>query len=114
MHVIVCVCVVALVVWQVIFGDHSYVFWSDECVWKVPETKLKAWILFQDDYMEALARLHLTVTRAYKVNTDINFEVFIHKVDGLSDDHKIETQRDIHQRANDDLADAGLEKIHLR
>uniref|UniRef100_A0A8C0D2N5 Ras-related GTP-binding protein n=1 Tax=Balaenoptera musculus TaxID=9771 RepID=A0A8C0D2N5_BALMU len=67
----------------------------------------------QDDYMEALARLHLTVTRAYKVNTDINFEVFIHKVDGLSDDHKIETQRDIHQRANDDLADAGLEKIHL-
>lgn len=67
----------------------------------------------QDDYMEALARLHLTVTRAYKVNPDINFEVFIHKVDGLSDDHKIETQRDIHQRANDDLADAGLEKIHL-
>ena len=64
--------------------------------------------------MEALARLHLTVTRAYKVNADINFEVFIHKVDGLSDDHKIETQRDIHQRANDDLADAGLEKIHLR
>ncbi|XP_029451279.1 ras-related GTP-binding protein D isoform X3 [Rhinatrema bivittatum] len=67
----------------------------------------------QDDYMEALARLHLTVTSAYKVNPDINFEVFIHKVDGLSDDHKIETQRDIHQRANDDLADAGLEKIHL-
>ncbi|XP_032072360.1 ras-related GTP-binding protein D isoform X1 [Thamnophis elegans] len=67
----------------------------------------------QDDYMEALARLHLTVTRAYKVNPDINFEIFIHKVDGLSDDHKIETQRDIHQRTNDDLADAGLEKIHL-
>ncbi|KAH0622144.1 hypothetical protein JD844_024176 [Phrynosoma platyrhinos] len=66
-----------------------------------------------DDYMEALARLHLTVTRAYKVNPDINFEIFIHKVDGLSDDHKIETQRDIHQRTSDDLADAGLEKIHL-
>uniref|UniRef100_A0A4W3GE43 Ras-related GTP-binding protein n=1 Tax=Callorhinchus milii TaxID=7868 RepID=A0A4W3GE43_CALMI len=68
---------------------------------------------WQDDYMEALARLHLTVSRAYKVNPEINFEVFIHKVDGLSDDHKIETQRDIHQRANDDLADAGLEKLHL-
>lgn len=101
-------------VWQNIFGDRNYLFPGDECVWKVLETKLKAWPLFQDDYMEALARLHLTVTRAYKVNTDINFEVFIHKVDGLSDDHKIETQRDIHQRANDDLADAGLEKIHLR
>ncbi|MGH0163256.1 UNVERIFIED_CONTAM: hypothetical protein FKN15_057188 [Acipenser sinensis] len=68
----------------------------------------------QDDYVEALGRLHLTVSRAYRVNPEINFEVFIHKVDGLSDDHKIETQRDIHQRANDDLADAGLEKLHLR
>ncbi|XP_029977190.1 ras-related GTP binding Cb [Salarias fasciatus] len=67
----------------------------------------------QDDYMEALVRLHLTVCRAHKVNPDINFEVFIHKVDGLSDDHKIEAQRDIHQRANDDLADAGLERVHL-
>lgn len=64
--------------------------------------------------MDALTKLHATVSRAYKVNPDIKFEVFIHKVDGLSDDHKIETQRDIHQRANDDLADAGLESIHLR
>ncbi|KAF5892567.1 ras-related GTP-binding protein C, partial [Clarias magur] len=67
----------------------------------------------QDDYMEALGRLHLTVSCAYRVNPRINFEVFVHKVDGLSDDHKIETQRDIHQRANDDLADAGLDKLHL-
>ena len=67
----------------------------------------------QDDYMEALAKLNQTVTRAYKVNQDIKFEVFIHKVDGLSDDHKIETQRDIHQRATDELADAGFEQIHL-
>jgi len=43
----------------------------------------------QDDYIEALSKLHMTVTKAYKVNPDISFEVFIHKVDGLSDDHKI-------------------------
>jgi len=67
----------------------------------------------QDDYREALIRLHQTVTRAYQVNQNIKFEVFIHKVDGLSDDRKIEAQRDIHQRATDDLADAGLEGIHL-
>lgn len=54
------------------------------------------------------------MTRAYKVNPDIHFEVFIHKVDGLSDDHKIEKQRDIQKRVNDDLADASLEQIHLR
>lgn len=61
----------------------------------------------QDDYMEALNKLHLTVTKAYKVNQAIKFEVFIHKVDGLSDDYKMETQRDIHTRANDDLVDSG-------
>ena len=69
---------------------------------------------WQDDYTEAVSRLHLTVTRAYKVNTNINFEVFIHKVDGLSDDHKIQKQRDIHKRANDDLTDASLQFINLR
>ena len=31
----------------------------------------------------------------------------------MSDDHKIEAQRDIYQRANDDLVDAGLEGTHL-
>ena len=67
----------------------------------------------QDDYIEALQRLYLTVMRAAKVNTNIAFEVFIHKVDGLSDDHKIETQRDIQARVMDELADAGLDEVHL-
>ena len=35
--------------------------------------------------------------------------MFIHKVDGLSDDDKMDKQRDIHQRANEDLQDAGLD-----
>lgn len=39
--------------------------------------------------MEALARLHSTVVAAYRVNPNITFEVFIHKVDGLSEDYKI-------------------------
>ncbi|XP_064399902.1 ras-related GTP-binding protein D-like [Halichondria panicea] len=67
----------------------------------------------QDEYRNALIRLHQTVTRAYQVNPAIKFEVFIHKVDGLADERKIEAQRDIHQRATDDLADAGLDGIHL-
>lgn len=49
----------------------------------------------------------MTVTKAYKVNQNVKFEVFIHKVDGLTEDNKMETQRDIHQRANDDLTDSG-------
>ncbi len=39
--------------------------------------------------MESLQRLLLTVSKATKVSPDISFEVLIHKVDGLSDDHKI-------------------------
>lgn len=34
----------------------------------------------QDDYHQALIKLHQTVTRAYQVNQNIRFEVFIHKV----------------------------------
>eukprot|EP01108_Squamamoeba_japonica_P000369 TRINITY_DN1101_c0_g1_i2.p1 TRINITY_DN1101_c0_g1~~TRINITY_DN1101_c0_g1_i2.p1 ORF type:complete len:362 (+),score=151.41 TRINITY_DN1101_c0_g1_i2:115-1200(+) len=67
----------------------------------------------QDDYSEALSKLHLTVTKAHKVNPNIAYEVFIHKVDGISDDHKIDTQRDIQQQAIDELADAGLDGVHL-
>jgi Ras-related GTP-binding protein C/D len=67
----------------------------------------------QDDYMESLAKLHLTVTKAYKVNPLITFQVFIHKVDGLSDDHKIETTRDIQIRVQEELEIAGLSEIHL-
>ncbi|XP_059088039.1 ras-related GTP-binding protein C-like [Tigriopus californicus] len=63
----------------------------------------------QDDYSEAMATLSETITRAHNVSRDIKFEVFIHKVDGLSDDIKIETQRDIHQRSSDDLMESGLE-----
>lgn len=58
--------------------------------------------------MDALNKLNVTVTKAYKVNPNIKFETFIHKVDGLTEDNKMETQRDIHQRANDDLSDAGI------
>ncbi|XP_031632305.1 ras-related GTP-binding protein C [Contarinia nasturtii] len=67
----------------------------------------------RDDYIEALTKLNKTVLKAHAVNKQIKFEVFIHKVDGISDDLKMETQRDIHQRASDDLVDAGYDRIHL-
>eukprot|EP00127_Corallochytrium_limacisporum_P002958 Clim_evm5s144 gene=Clim_evmTU5s144 len=67
----------------------------------------------QDDFPEALARLVLTVEKAYKVNPAINFEVFIHKVDGLSDEHKIDIQRDIQDQASADLDRRGLSNINL-
>lgn len=59
----------------------------------------------QDDYMEALRKLSRTIHVAYSFNTLIKFEIFIHKTDGLSEDQKIECQRDIHQRVTEDLSD---------
>lgn len=67
----------------------------------------------QDDYMEALTKLTSTVTKAWKVNREIKFEIFIHKVDGLSDDHKIETQRDIQSRASEELMELNYSDVNL-
>lgn len=47
----------------------------------------------QDDYIESLSKLYTTVTRVHKLNPNMAFEVFIHKVDGLSDEHKIGRRR---------------------
>jgi hypothetical protein len=43
----------------------------------------------QEHDNEGLSTLISTVTKAYSINPRIKFEVFIHKVDGLSDDQKI-------------------------
>jgi Ras-related GTP-binding protein C/D len=67
----------------------------------------------KDDTIEALSKLYNAVVTAHRIKPTISFEVFIHKVDGLADDSKIEIQREIHSRLNDELSDAGLEHIHL-
>ncbi|UYV68462.1 RRAGD [Cordylochernes scorpioides] len=38
-----------------------------------------------------------------QVNPEIRFEVFIHKVDGLTEENKMETQRDIQHRVREEL-----------
>ena len=45
----------------------------------------------QDEYTDALQKLHVTIKKAHEVNQKITFSVFIHKVDGLAEDHKIGT-----------------------
>ncbi|VDO13535.1 unnamed protein product, partial [Brugia timori] len=51
--------------------------------------------------------------KAFEINDKIRFEVFIHKVDGLNEEVKLEAQRDIFQRVQDDLQDDGLDKVHV-
>lgn len=74
----------------------------------------------QDDYFDALSKLNQVILKTYYKNPNIHFHVFINKVDGLSDDYKYDTQRDIEQRVYEELIDsshesqdASLEPFHL-
>ncbi|XP_022704137.1 ras-related GTP-binding protein C-like isoform X1 [Varroa jacobsoni] len=56
---------------------------------------------------EAVNTMLLAVDKAHRLNPNVNIDVFIHKVDGLSDDQKIETQREVQSQiesATDNLS----------
>lgn len=71
----------------------------------------------QDDYEDALHRLHELIRRAYPINPMINFEVLVHKVESLSDEYRFgtfssnaaDTLRDIRQYVQDYLDDTGMD-----
>lgn len=67
----------------------------------------------QDEYMNAITNLAMIIEYAYKVNPTINIEVLIHKVDGLSEDFKIDAQRDIMQRTGEELLELGLDGVQV-
>jgi len=69
------------------------------------------WVIdAQDDYTEAVTRLNSTILTLQRGGyANINIEVFIHKVDGLSDDYKLDIQRDITIRIQDELSDQGID-----
>eukprot|EP01012_Entosiphon_sulcatum_P029766 TRINITY_DN3640_c0_g1_i1.p1 TRINITY_DN3640_c0_g1~~TRINITY_DN3640_c0_g1_i1.p1 ORF type:complete len:357 (+),score=96.82 TRINITY_DN3640_c0_g1_i1:28-1098(+) len=67
----------------------------------------------QDDTNEAEQKLVETITKAYEVNPKVIFEVFIHKVDGLSDDHKIDLHRSLQQRISEELNMSRNQTLHI-
>ncbi|CAG8949524.1 hypothetical protein HYFRA_00007756 [Hymenoscyphus fraxineus] len=72
------------------------------------------WVIdAQDDYLEAITRLNGTILNLQPSYPNVNIEVFIHKVDGLSDDYKLDIQRDIMQRIQDELSDHGVENAPI-
>eukprot|EP01100_Stratorugosa_tubuloviscum_P001513 TRINITY_DN1335_c0_g2_i1.p1 TRINITY_DN1335_c0_g2~~TRINITY_DN1335_c0_g2_i1.p1 ORF type:complete len:362 (+),score=124.05 TRINITY_DN1335_c0_g2_i1:58-1086(+) len=68
----------------------------------------------QDEYPEALSKMSSTIKRVYQIQSSVKFEVFVHKVDGLSDEQKISAQREIQEQAYEDLQVAKLKEIELR
>lgn len=72
------------------------------------------WVIdAQDDYLEAINRLNITILNLQQTYPNINVEVFIHKCDGVSDDYKLDVQRDIIQRIQDELSDNGFENAPI-
>ncbi|CCE79253.1 Piso0_001305 [Millerozyma farinosa CBS 7064] len=67
----------------------------------------------QDEYLNALTNLSMIIEYAYQVNPRIHIEVLIHKVDGLSEDYRMDAQREIMQRVGDELLDLGLEGVQV-
>jgi Ras-related GTP-binding protein C/D len=72
------------------------------------------WVIdAQDEYLDAIQRLNMTILNLQQSYPMINIEVFVHKVDGLSDDFRGDTFRDIIQRVQDELSDNGYEQAPI-
>ncbi|KAG8142931.1 hypothetical protein E2320_000238 [Naja naja] len=67
----------------------------------------------QDDYMEALTRLHITVSKAYKINPEMNFEVFIHKAFSKVVQKLIPQLPTLENLLNIFISNSGIEKAFL-
>jgi Ras-related GTP-binding protein C/D len=69
------------------------------------------WVIdAQDEYIEAVSHLEDTYLALRERGfNNISFQVFVHKVDGLSDDFREDIQRDVDQRVRDDLSDLHIE-----
>lgn len=68
------------------------------------------WVLDAiDNYLEPIGRLTETILHLSRMYPQIKYTVFIHKTDSLTEDFQEDTIRDITQRINDDLYDAGME-----
>ncbi|PSK51877.1 hypothetical protein B9Z65_3144 [Elsinoe australis] len=68
------------------------------------------WVIdAQDQYLDTLNRLLETITYLTQRFPAINVEVFVHKVDGLSEEFKNDTFRDVRQRVQDELSDLGFD-----
>ncbi|GME85996.1 unnamed protein product [Ambrosiozyma monospora] len=65
----------------------------------------------QDEYLASIENLLHIINYVYALNKNINVEVLIHKMDGSSEDFKMDTQRDIRSRITTELANYGSEEI---
>ncbi|CAF5062213.1 unnamed protein product, partial [Rotaria sp. Silwood1] len=67
----------------------------------------------QDDYSQSISSLIMIIQSGRRVNPRLRYEVFIHKVDQLSEETKIETQRDIHNQVRKKKKETDIEILEI-
>jgi len=67
----------------------------------------------QEEYEDSLTRFLHTVMIARAVNPNMQFVFFVHKVDGLSDDHKIQLYQNIISDYTASLRDQHMEEVQV-
>ena len=73
------------------------------------------WVIdAQDEYLDAIQRLNATILYLQQTYPAINVEVFVHKVDGLSEEYRQDVYRDVVMRVMDELSDAGVENAPVQ
>ncbi|PWY99611.1 hypothetical protein BCV70DRAFT_200544 [Testicularia cyperi] len=75
----------------------------------LPWTEISAVVFVidaQDDTFEALSKLHAIILSAFAENQTIDFHVFVHKIDGYSNDYRQDTLSTIQGKVLDDLVDS--------
>lgn len=73
-----------------------------------PNAGAVIWVLdVQDDYLSSIGSLIETAVFLAEHYPQIDFDVFIHKTDGLSDEYRYDVFREVRQRVQDELSDLG-------
>jgi Ras-related GTP-binding protein C/D len=86
--------------------DHSALF---------SEIGALIWVIdAQDEYIDAIGRLNQTILHLHATYPAINIEVFVHKVDGLSEEYRQDVYQDVVMRVTDELSDANVENAPVQ
>lgn len=58
---------------------------------------------------DTIRKLATTMWKAFQANPSIQFEIFLHKVDGMSEDYRLDTLQNLRDRLTEDLFDMSPE-----
>ncbi|GAA6023630.1 hypothetical protein JCM10207_005092 [Rhodosporidiobolus poonsookiae] len=63
----------------------------------------------QSTLHDMIRKLSVTMHKAYTANPGIQFEIFLHKVDGMSEDYRLDTLQNLRDRLTEELFDLSPE-----